>query len=144
MHFEKKKKKSIWKKFRIHFVLFDLYLFFQLGILNSARQREPEPGPKANTAETPFCNVRRAEAGRREADARSQRAASPPFSLPFPFPPLPRAAPRSAPAPRSPTAGACNARTCARPLRASPPAFPKLHTRRASRWEPREGEIVKK
>lgn len=60
-----KKKKSIWKKFRIHFVLFDLYLFFQLGILNSTRRHEPELGPNANTAETPFCNVRRPEDGRR-------------------------------------------------------------------------------
>lgn len=56
---------SIRKKFRVHFVLFDLYLFFQLGILNSTRRHEPELGPKANTAETPFCNVRRPEDGSR-------------------------------------------------------------------------------
>lgn len=87
-----KKKKSIWKKIRIHFVLFDLYLFFQRGILNSARRHEPEPGPKANTAEHPFAmSGDRGTGG--EADARRQRAAS----LPRARPRGPTATPRGAP-----------------------------------------------
>lgn len=121
---EKKKKKSIWKKIRIHFVLFDLYLFFQRGILNSARRHEPEPGPKANTAEHPF-----AMSGDREARLMQEGSALPP--CPAPGPAAPRHQGRSA---GSPAPGACDARTRARALRARlpaarPPPQPRTRTR---------------
>ncbi|KAM9563819.1 uncharacterized protein ACIB01_006350 [Guaruba guarouba] len=85
----------------------------EICILNSTRRHEPELGRKANTAETPFCNVRDPRTGG-EADARSQRAASLPRTAQRPGPGgTPRPRRRRLPRWEPPAGGVQCAHTCA-------------------------------
>lgn len=95
---------SVRKKFRVHFVLFDLYLFFQLGILNSTR-RHPSWDPRQTPPKHLFAMSGDPRTGV-EADARSQARCLPdPRPAAPPAGPLPTGPGRGPAAPAAPRRG---------------------------------------